>query len=142
MTDLPKAIHHGRNVKRFREAKKIKQEVFADMLGEGWSQKKVSQIENSEELDAALIDELAKALQVSPEAIKNLSEENVINIIQHNYDGSSNNNNGPNYNNCSIQNPIDKIIELQEEKTKLYEALLKEKDEKIALLQKLLDRSK
>jgi transcriptional regulator with XRE-family HTH domain len=138
MTDLPKAIHHGRNVKRFREAKKIKQEVFADMLGEGWSQKKVSQVENSEELDAALIDQLAKALQIAPDAIKNLSDELVIYYIQNNYDGSSHNNNSVGQ--LTIQNPIDKIMELQDEKTKLYEALLKEKDEKIALLQKLMDK--
>jgi transcriptional regulator with XRE-family HTH domain len=139
MTDLPKAIHHGRNVKRFREAKKIKQEVFADMLGEGWSQKKVSQVENSEELDAALIDQLAKALEIAPDAIKNLSDELIINYIQNNYDNNHNVINGPN-SQVTIQNPIEKIIELQEEKTKLYEALLKEKDEKIALLQKLLDK--
>jgi transcriptional regulator with XRE-family HTH domain len=135
MTDLPKAIHHGRNVKRFREAKKIKQEMFADMLGEGWSQKKVSQIENSEELDAALIDQLAKALEIAPDAIKNLSDE-VMNIIQNNYNNAT----GVNYNCTVVQNPIEKIMELQEEKTKLYEALLKEKDEKIALLQKLMDK--
>jgi transcriptional regulator with XRE-family HTH domain len=139
MTDLPKAIHHGRNVKRFREAKKIKQEVFADMLGEGWSQKKVSQVENSEELDAALIDQLAKALQIAPDAIKNLSDELIINYIQNNYDNAQNQISGPN-GQVTVQNPIEKIMELQDEKTKLYEALLKEKDEKIALLQKLMDK--
>jgi len=135
-TEKPKAVHHGRNVKRFRELQDMKQEALAEKLGEGWTQKKVSLIEGTEVIDQALIEELAKALQVSPEAIRNLNDELIINYIQNNYDHSSNNNSG----HMTIQNPIDKIMELQDEKTKLYEALLKEKDEKIALMQKMLEK--
>jgi hypothetical protein len=39
-------------------------------------------------------------------------------------------------------NPIDKWIEVVEENKKLYERLLKEKDEKIALLEKAIEREK
>jgi len=35
-------IHHGRNIKRFREMMGIKQEALAHELGEDWSQKKIS----------------------------------------------------------------------------------------------------
>jgi transcriptional regulator with XRE-family HTH domain len=142
-TEPFKAIHHGRNVRRFREAKEIKQETFATMLGEGWSQKKVSQIENSEELEPALIEELAKALQIAPDAIKNLSDETIRNIIQNNYEGSNTSNTGSgsfsHNENCSI-NSLEKYYEAVGKIEKLYEALLKEKDEKITLLQKLLDK--
>lgn len=42
--------------------------------------------------------------------------------------------------NSFISNPFEKWLESIAENKKLYEALLKEKDEKIALLQKLLEK--
>jgi hypothetical protein len=39
-TDMPKKIHHGRNVRHFRELKDIKQEVLAKELGDDWTQRK------------------------------------------------------------------------------------------------------
>lgn len=37
-------------------------------------------------------------------------------------------------------NPIDKIVQLHEEKIALYERMLKEKDEMMSRLEKLLDK--
>lgn len=37
---MNKTIHHGRNVKRFREMPGIKQEGLAYQLGDDWNQKK------------------------------------------------------------------------------------------------------
>ncbi|MGN6437566.1 MAG: hypothetical protein ACTHMM_13585 [Agriterribacter sp.] len=42
---MEQKIHEGRNVKRFREMRGLKQEALADMLGDDWSQKKISQLE-------------------------------------------------------------------------------------------------
>lgn len=52
MSDSPsKQIHQGRNVKRFREMLGIKQEALAYELGEDWNQKKISLLEQKEEIE-------------------------------------------------------------------------------------------
>jgi hypothetical protein len=48
-------IHHGRNIKRFREMMGIKQEALAFELGEDWSQKKISLLEQKEEIEEILL---------------------------------------------------------------------------------------
>jgi hypothetical protein len=75
----------------------------------------------------------------SPEAIRGFSEEAAINIISstlHDNAGSINNN-------CSHTfNPVDKWMKALAENKALYERLLKEKKEKIALLEKLAGEKK
>ena len=127
-----KMIHEGRNVKRFRELLGMKQEALADALGDDWNQKKISLLEAKETIEPAILEEVAKALNVPAKAIKDFDEETALLNIQNNYD-SSVINSGPTVNyQCTID-PIDKMIEL-------YERMLKEKDEKIALLEKLLEK--
>ncbi|MFD1002110.1 helix-turn-helix domain-containing protein [Ohtaekwangia kribbensis] len=150
MTSKSRTIHQGRNLKRFREMLGLKQEALADKLGEDWSQKKISMLENKDVIDSDQLEALAKALNVPAEAIKNFDEEKAIYNIQNNYEGS-NTSNAPYYQHneqCTF-NPLDKYIEAvevikkQSEKIeKLTEDLLKEKDEKIALLQRMLDAGK
>ncbi|OQP67181.1 transcriptional regulator [Niastella vici] len=125
---LPGKIHEGHNVKRLREILGIKQEVLADALG--FNQQKISLLEQREYIDPAVLEEIAKVLKVPVEAIRNFSEDAVIFNIQNNswHDNSANNNNYL----CNI-NPIEKIIEL-------YEALLKSEREKVALLEKMLEK--
>lgn len=63
----------------------------------------------------------------------------VLLLISDNYEGSHNQGaNSINNNQCTF-NPLDKLIESHENERKLYEALLKEKDEKIALLNRMLN---
>lgn len=129
-TETPRKVHHGRNVKRFREMLGIKQEALADQLGGDWSQKKISLLESKETIEPALLDELAKALKVPGEAIRSFSEEAAFNIIAntiHNHDQSAVINYYPTF------NPFDKIVEL-------YEALLKSEREKVAMLEKMLEK--
>lgn len=137
-TSTGKAIHEGRNVKRFREMLGIKQEALAAALGDDWNQKKISLLEAKDKIEAGTLDEVAKALKVPVEAIKNLDEEAAINIISNTFTDNQfagyTVNNNPNF------NPLDKYVEQVEEIKKLYTALLKEKDEKIALLEKMLDK--
>src|SRR5688572_9337079 len=109
--DMPKTIHQGRNVKRFREMMGLKQEALADKLGGEWTQKKISYVETREEIEPALLEELAQALKVPAEAIKNFDEEKAIYYIQNNYEGSNPNATagpsvGAHYHECTF-NPLD-----------------------------------
>ncbi len=138
-TDMPNKVHEGRNIKRFREMLGIKQDALAAELGEDWTQKKISLLEQKETVEPEILEQVAKALKVSPEAIRSFSEEAAINIISstlHDNAGSINNN-------CSLTfNPVDKWMEALAENKALYERLLKEKEEKIALLEKLAGEKK
>jgi len=78
-------------------------------------------MENSETIEEEKLIQVAKALGVSPEAIKNFSEEAILNIIGNTYN-DSNVVNGSAFN-CNF-NPLDKLIEAYEENKKLYERLL------------------
>jgi transcriptional regulator with XRE-family HTH domain len=124
------SIHQGRNIKRFREMLGLKQEGLAFELGEDWNQKKVSLLEQKEVINDALLEQVAKVLKVTPEAIKNFDEEMAFNFINNFNDNSTNH--GPLNNYQPTFNPIDKIVEL-------YEALVKSEKEKVELLQRLLD---
>ncbi|MPN21117.1 hypothetical protein SDC9_168496 [bioreactor metagenome] len=42
------------------------------------------------------------------------------------------------YNNYTINNPIERIVQLYDEKVELYERMLKSEQEKVALLEELL----
>src|SRR5690349_15982923 len=76
-------VHEGRNVKRIREMLGIKQEALAFDLG--ISQQAVSALEQKEDLDTEMLEKIAKALKVSPEAIKNFDEEKAINIVSNTF---------------------------------------------------------
>src|SRR5882757_10496993 len=112
---MNKTIHHGRNIKRFREMLGIKQEAFAYDMGEDWNQKRVSLLESKEKIDDALLEQVAKQLKVPAEAIKNFDEEAAINIIANTI---TNNDNSSVYGNYTI-NPVDKLMEVVEENKKL-----------------------
>lgn len=123
-----RTVHIGRNIKRIRELLGVKQDALAITLGDDWNQQKISYLEAKDEVDGPLLDQVAKALKVSPDAIKNFNEEAAANYINTFYDHSTGNFN--NFN-CTF-NPLDKVIEL-------YERMLKEKD---ALIEKLLSEKK
>ena len=132
-----KTIHEGRNIKRFREMLGIKQDTLADALGDDWNQKKISLLEAKEQIEPALLEEVAKVLKVPAEAIKNFDEEVAVNIISNTFEHGSI---GYQRNeNCSF-NPIDKLVEVFEENKKLYERLLQAEREKVELMQQMLDK--
>ena len=132
-------IHQGRNIKRFREMLGLKQEGLAYELGDDWNQKKVSLLEQKEVVDAVLLEQVAKVLKVPADAIKNLTDEGAVNIISNTFNEGSFLNTGhiPTFN----INPLDRIIQLHNEKIALYERMLKEKDEMMAKLERLMDRN-
>jgi len=145
MKKLTAMPHQGRNVKRIREMLGIKQDALAVDLG--LSQQAVSALEQKEELDAAVLEKVAKVLNVPEEAIKNFSEETAVNIISNTFTDFKDNASGINYN-CDLNfNPLDKLLELFEEnkklyqeKNELYERMLQSDREKVEMLQKLLDK--
>lgn len=136
MSTLTKPNHIGRKISRIRELRDMKQEALAQALGT--SQQTISALENSEEIDDEKLVQIAKALGVSAEAIRNFSEDSVINYFNNFYDESAK---GQILNNsCSnlTFNPLDKLMEAYEENKKLYERLVQAEKEKVEFLEKIL----
>jgi transcriptional regulator with XRE-family HTH domain len=134
-----KQIHEGRNVKRFREMLGIKQDALAADLGDDWNQQKVSLLEQKETIDPTLLQQLSAALKIPAEAIQNFDEEQAVNIIANTF--TSNDTSTLNAINpyCTF-NPIDKIVQLYDEKIALYERMLMDKDEMMIKLDQLIER--
>lgn len=125
-----KKIHEGRNVKRIREILGIKQDALA--LDLNLSQQAISQLEQKESIDPALLEEISKALKVPVEAIKNFDEEATVNIISNTFNNNSHDYSTFNALNANPTfNPIDKVIEL-------YERMLKDKSDMIEKLERMI----
>jgi len=133
MSTLTKPNHIGRKISRIRELRDMKQEALAQALGT--NQQAISAMENSETIEEERLVEVAKALGVSVEAIKNFSDEAAINYFNTFNDTKDSNVNFGNH--CTF-NPLDKLMETVEENKKLYERLLKAEQDKIEYLEKLL----
>ena len=131
---MEQKIHQGRNIKRFREMLGIKQEALAFDLGKDWNQKKISMLEQKDVIEQDLLKEISNILKIPVEAIQNFDEEQAINIISSTFNDNAT---GVIVNNY---NPIEKIIQLHEEKIALYERMLKEKDDMMQRLENLIGR--
>src|SRR5690349_8028973 len=106
-----RTIHEGRNVKRIREMLGIKQDALALELGDDWNQKKISLLEQKEIIEQPILEEVAKALKVPVEAIKNFDEQGAVTYFNTFNDNSFSNSNGTfNANSCTF-NPIDKVVQ-------------------------------
>lgn len=127
-----KKRNDGYSVKRLREILGVKQEDLADKLQ--ISQQTILKIEQKDILEDDLLNNIAKALNVSVEAIKNFSEDAALNIISNSFTSNDTSTlNAVNYQ-CSF-NPLDKIIEL-------YERMLKAEQEKVNILEQMLKDKK
>ena len=135
MSTLTKPNHIGRKISRIRELKDMKQEALAQAMGT--NQQAISIMENSETIEEEKLIEVAKALGVSVEAIKNFSEEGVFNYFNNFSDNSINQGPIGAHNVCHF-NPLDKLMESVDENKKLYERLLQAEKDKIEYLEKLL----
>ncbi|TRX61375.1 helix-turn-helix transcriptional regulator [Fulvivirga sp. M361] len=136
-TTTPRPKHIGRKVRHMRELLNLTQDDLAEKMD--MSQQTVSNIESSEEVDDEQLEKVAKAMGVTADAIKNLDENATVYNIVHN-SSISGTVSGQNYN-CTF-NPLDKLMETIEKNEKLYRELLKEKDEKVAMLEKYLGGKK
>ncbi len=128
-TSTVKKSNHGANVRRWREWRGINQDVLAEQIGV--AQTTLSGYEKKEKLESEIIEKIAKALDIPVEAITEIDNNSSINIFS-----------GPWHDNSiglnQIFNPVEKIINLYDEKNELYERMLKEKDSVIELLQEIL----
>jgi transcriptional regulator with XRE-family HTH domain len=130
MSTTTKPKHIGRNISRIREMRDMKQEALAAAIGV--SQQTISSIENSESVDEEKIVEIAKALGVTSDAIKNFSEDAVFNIIGNTV---NNHDNAGFFQYQPTFNPLDKVVEL-------YERLVEVEKEKVGYLERLLNSNK
>jgi transcriptional regulator with XRE-family HTH domain len=133
-------IHEGRNVKRFREMLGIKQDALAADLGDDWNQQKISLLEQKETIDAPLLAQISAVLKIPVEAIQNFDEEQAVNIIANTINNNDNASGNSLFSYYPTVNPIEKIIQLHEEKIALYERMLKEKDEMMGRLERLIEK--
>lgn len=120
-----RAIHQGRAIKRIREILGREQKDLAADLG--MTQQNVSLLEGKEVIDPKVLDDVAKALKVPVDAIKNFNEEATLNFIANTF--TDNQFAGYTVNHNPTFNPLDKVVEL-------YERMLKEKNELIEKLSK------
>ena len=130
MNTATKPKHIGRNISRIRELRGMKQEALATAIGV--SQQSVSNIEGSETVDEERLQAIAEVLGVSAEAIKNYSDETVLNVINNTFTSHDNST----INAINIQpnfNPLDKVVEL-------YERLVQAEKDKVEYLEKLLKK--
>ncbi|SKC03685.1 helix-turn-helix domain-containing protein [Dyadobacter psychrophilus] len=128
-------IHEGRNLKRFREMLSIKQDHLAFELGEDWNQQKISLLEQKEKIDSDILEQVAAILKIPAEAIRNFDEEKAITIISNTFNDQSS---GVSVNATFNINPVEEIRKLHDEKMELYERMLKEKDEMMGRLERLV----
>jgi len=125
-------IHEGRNVKRFREMLGMKQEALAIELGGDWTQKRVSLLEQKDQIDTAILDEVAKALKIPVDAIQNFDEAQAVNVIANTFNERSFENAFAN--NCTFNfNPLDKMVDL-------YERMIQQQKEMIEKLERLIEK--
>eukprot|EP01133_Synstelium_polycarpum_P009441 gene9441-11050_t len=102
-------VHHGRNIKRFRDILDIKQETIAHELGDNWNQ--------------------AAIMKIEPDAIERFTEDNVIHNINSFYDNST-------FNFQCTFNPVDKFLIALEDNKSLYERLVSSEQEKVKIMEK------
>ncbi|MDR2954245.1 MAG: helix-turn-helix domain-containing protein [Prevotella sp.] len=129
MDTAVKKTNHGANVRRWRDWRDVNQDVLAERIGV--SQATLSLYEKKETLEPEILDKIAKALDIPVEAITEFDPGTYINI----YSGTWKDNA---ITNQYTFNPIEKIVQLYDEKIALYERMLKEKDEAISLLHDVL----
>ena len=135
---MPEKVHQGRAFKRIREILQVKQETLANELG--ISQQSVSLLEGKETIDPETLEKIAEVLKVPVDAIKNFDDNAAVNFIAITFHDNASIVNT----NCTLNiNPIEKWLDAIDEIKRLNAALIKEKDEKIALLERMLsDRKK
>ena len=118
--------HVGRNLQRIRVYLGMKQEALAADLG--ISQQEISKIEKQDEIEDKLLTQIATALGVSAEVIRDFDVERAIYNINSYKDATiSPGATATVYAHTQKINPLDKIVEL-------YERLLQSEREKIELL--------
>ena len=127
-TTAARRSNHGANVKRWREWRNINQYVLAEKIGV--SQATLSGYEKRDKLEPEILEKIAKALDIPVEAITEMDDGTSINIFSGTWKDNA-------YVSGYVTNinPLEKVIEL-------YERLLKSEQEKVAILQEVIQDQK
>jgi len=115
----------------------IKQEALAFDLGNDWNQKKISMLEQKDVIEDDILNQISNSLKIPVEAFQNFDEEQAINIISNTFGDNAC---VGNPNSIFNLNPIEELKKLHEEKIALFERMLKEKDEMMTRLEKLINK--
>lgn len=102
--------HIGRKIEKVRLLRGFTQTELGERLG-GISKQAISKLEQTEVIDDNRIEEVAKALGVTPSGLKKFNEESVLYATANFYEGSHSVNTNIN---TIINDPVDKIIEFYE----------------------------
>eukprot|EP01133_Synstelium_polycarpum_P017037 gene17037-20297_t len=124
----------GRKIEALRKIREISQESLAARLG--MSRQNLFKLEQSGNIDDDQLNQIAEALGVSVETIKNYDDQAVINYIQNNYDNTQ----STIFGDHKHENSTDIWTRMVQENKDLYERLLKAEQEKIAMLQEMLHK--
>ncbi|HVX26309.1 MAG TPA: helix-turn-helix transcriptional regulator [Parafilimonas sp.] len=129
--EQPKQKHRGRQLQRVREMLGVKQLTLAAKTN--LSQQYISKLEQSETIADDVLEQLAQALEVPADLIRNFDEEKAIyNIQSNNIYNDHAYNSSQHYQPTINHNPIDEIAEL-------FQKLLESEKEKVQLLTKAND---
>lgn len=131
---LQQEKHLGYNLQRIREMLGMKQSALADNVG--MSQQNISKLESSADIPEDTLEKLAVGLGINVELIKNFNEDKAIYNISCNFSDNAMLNNYPTI------HPIEELKKLHEEKIVLYERMIKEKEEMMVELKKLINTLK
>jgi hypothetical protein len=94
-------------------------------------------LEQKDVIEDNLLKQISAVLKIPVEAFQNFDEEQAVNVIANTF---GNNGIGYQKNDNPIFNPIEQVLKMHEEKIALYERMLKEKDEMMARLEKLITK--
>jgi len=139
-------IHQGRNIRFFRNAKNLKQEDFAERIG--LKQPVVTKIERQSVLEESILLKCAEVLGIPVDVLKNFDSEQMFDCFIYNYNIDKIQNSGggvavshlqDSTNNNTNNYPIEKLMELHNKNTELYERLLQAERDKSAFFEKMLD---
>lgn len=137
-----KNVHQGHNVRRIRMALGVKQETLARELN--LTQQAVSLIEQKKTIEPAMLQKIAKCLNIEPALIEELEDDPVSILVENNnFESGSVGNIALGQDVSDFNNtyhPADKILELCNEKTALYERMLQIEKEKVDYLEQLLKK--
>jgi hypothetical protein len=81
-------------------------------------------------------------LKIPAEAFRNSNQDDAINIISNTVNNNDNASGNSLFSYCPTINPLEKLVQLHDEKIALYERMLKEQDEMMAPLERLIETRK
>lgn len=111
-------------------------------LGDDWNQKKISLLEQKDVIEENLLKQISVSLRIPVEAFQNFDEEQAVNVIANTYSFQDFKDNAvaSGFTYQPSFNPLDKIVQLYDEKISLYERMLKEKDEMMQRFENLFNK--